>query len=363
MKVTDPVFCPRHAGRQTETALKVVMARAPRGAPRSAFTLPAAATVIADTKIIFLEDSGAPGVVVAPSQNLDVDLLALLPVGLCEEAVAFEVLVPATPLTLAAVLELCDLFALDSSAEGDRVVRGPFFELTAPHTTDLALHYALHNAFEPGFAMCRLAAPRGFHPSGLSVGGQAIFFEPNAGGNSVASEVLAFEALRCLLGADLRRTEMQIAYWSWFSKKTDFSVSIAEVSYGVSVARCFDWRAKGAAGGVSREEAERMLVKKLDGVNKCNVEVCAQDRWAKQFLFLWVRSDADAQMLHDVYVNSDGVAAVRGNTVVLVCVCDDEFVYSNQCVHPPVECTDMDCDIPCVFFDSSVFPFHSVPVY
>eukprot|EP00386_Alphamonas_edax_P000882 GDKI01002680.1.p2 GENE.GDKI01002680.1~~GDKI01002680.1.p2 ORF type:complete len:340 (-),score=92.60 GDKI01002680.1:237-1256(-) len=333
-----------------------------RVAARSVPSPPTAnVATIMDAVAAFVED--APGPHPLPTAaSLEVDLLAYLPVGLCDDDVDFfETESPRAPVTLFAVLELCDSFAPASAPEGDRVVRVGSLEVSAPHTTDLALHYALDNPFEPSFALCRLSAPVGFDPAGLSVGGQTIFLEPNAGGNSVASEVLAFEALRCLLGAQLQRTEMQIGYWSWFSKKTDFSVSIQGDVYGVSVARCFDWRQAEAGTAVSREEAERLLVKKLDGVNKCNMEVCVQDRWTKQFLFLWVKSEQDAQVLHDVYVNCQRVAEVRGNTIVLVCVCADEFVYSNQGVHSSSVnvCRDASVDCASTFFDVSVFPFHT----
>lgn len=60
----------------------------------------------------------------------------------------------------------------------------------------------------------------------LTEGGERIRDTPNAGGNSVMSEVLSYELLRCMYGAELLRTEMELEYWPLGGKITDYSIEL-----------------------------------------------------------------------------------------------------------------------------------------
>jgi len=95
----------------------------------------------------------------------------------------------------------------------------------------------------------------------LCDGARRIMDEPNAGGNSVWSEVLSLEVLYRMFGAKLVKTEMEIRYAPAGSKKTDYSCVIAGQKLGVSVTRAYKYR-----GVYTNEDAALLLHKKLYGV-------------------------------------------------------------------------------------------------
>lgn len=71
-----------------------------------------------------------------------------------------------------------------------------------------------------------------------------ILNTPNAGGNSVWSEVVSCEVLSSLCRAVLHKTEMEIEYAPG-SKITDYSVKVLNKDIGVSVTRAMKFSKKG----------------------------------------------------------------------------------------------------------------------
>lgn len=94
---------------------------------------------------------------------------------------------------------------------------------------------------------------------------------PNAGGNSVWSEVISHEVLSFLCRAVLHKTEMEIEYMPG-SKITDYSVKVNGKDFGVSVTRAMKFSKKGD-DIFTEEDAYKLLSKKLRGVNESTMGV------------------------------------------------------------------------------------------
>jgi len=149
----------------------------------------------------------------------------------------------------------------------------------------------------------------------LSAGGLKMLNTPNAGGNSVWSEVLSYELLRATYGAQLRRTEMEIEYWP-ASKITDYSVTVLGRHIGVSVTRAINFLdlSKKFKAPFTSADAHRLLCKKLFGVlASSNATV---DKWEKQILHIWTTSKTAARLVVQEYYQVD--PTLRADTVVVV---------------------------------------------
>ncbi|KAM9943668.1 hypothetical protein ACTFIT_008246 [Dictyostelium discoideum] len=150
----------------------------------------------------------------------------------------------------------------------------------------------------------------------LSNGGQRILDTPNAGGSSVWSEVLSFEVLNQVFGAQLKKTETEIEYAPG-SKITDFSVDINNSHIGVSVVRIinfFDLNGRTYKAVFTPEYARNLLYKKLFGVIASTEAVV--DKWEKQILYVWTTSSCVADIIVQEYWKVP--AKLRSNTLVYV---------------------------------------------
>merc|ERR1719385_728382 len=138
------------------------------------------------------------------------------------------------------------------------------------------------------------------HPEevNLSSGARRIMLEENAGGQSELSEGFSFEFLRKLFGAKLVKTEMAIRYWwnSW--KKTDYSVKMSGTVIGVSVTRAMKYK-----GIFTRCDAEKLLRRKLYGINESTLGVLEQDQWQRQILHIWATDDYVERILYDTFLS------------------------------------------------------------
>jgi len=160
----------------------------------------------------------------------------------------------------------------------------------------------------------------------LSDGGHRILTVPNAGGNSVWSEVLSFEVLTGLYGLRLQRTEMELQYMWHGCKITDYSVSIScgnntSISLGVSVTRAMKFR-----GTFTREDAESLLVKKLGGVNSSTRHVLQSNGWNKQILHIWAQHKYIAVELMEAYEELS--EEIKSNTLIVISVSDSGIIYN-----------------------------------
>jgi len=149
----------------------------------------------------------------------------------------------------------------------------------------------------------------------LSNGAYRMLHTPNAGGNSVWSEVLSYELLHSSYGALLRRTEMEIEYWPE-SKITDYSVTVAGRHIGVSVTRAINFLdlTRKYKAPFTADDAHRLLSKKLFGVLASSSATV--DKWEKQILHVWTTSKTAAKLVVREYHKVDPV--LRADTVVLV---------------------------------------------
>lgn len=160
----------------------------------------------------------------------------------------------------------------------------------------------------------------------LTEGGERIKNLPNAGGNSVASEVLSFELLRCMCGAELLRTEMELEYFPFGGKITDYSIELYGLHIGVSVTRAMKYN-----GIFNDEDAKRLLTKKLYGVNESSRLVCQP--FHKQILHIFCTHEYIADVLERVYATLD--PELQSTTLVVLTIAHDvPWIFSNPVVSP-----------------------------
>ncbi|KAL6048905.1 AAC-rich mRNA AAC4 protein-like [Balamuthia mandrillaris] len=163
---------------------------------------------------------------------------------------------------------------------------------------------------------------RSFDSIHLTEGGRKIRDTPNAGGNSVASEVLSYELLRCMYGAELKSTEMELEYFPMGGKITDYSITLYSLHLGVSVTRAMKYN-----GIFQPEDAYRLLNKKLEGVLASSRLV--MEPFHKQILHIFAEAEYVADVLEDVYHRSIS-PDLKADTLVVVTVTENcDWVFQN----------------------------------
>jgi len=85
---------------------------------------------------------------------------------------------------------------------------------------------SIENKFKPSFIITELKLFKTFQEIKFSEGSKKMLSIPNAGGNSVISEVISFEILKSAFKAKFLKTEMEIEYFPFGSKITDYTVEI-----------------------------------------------------------------------------------------------------------------------------------------
>lgn len=199
--------------------------------------------------------------------------------------------------------------------------------ITETMTDSLNTIFSIQNINEAGFVRNTFKATTTWDKITVSTGAATIKNLPNAGGTSVNSEVFSFDMLDFLLNAKLQATEMQLEYFPLGSKITDYSVSIGDQTFGVSVTRAMKF-----GGGVFDDtDAYRLLSKKLFGVNASTKAVLKRFRWKKQILHIWAESTQVADTLARVY-HSEIDDDLKNNTLVMVTVCanDNTFIFYDR---------------------------------
>jgi hypothetical protein len=166
---------------------------------------------------------------------------------------------------------------------------------------------------------------RYFEQVRLTDGGCRIRDLPNAGGNSVASEVMSFEILRASYGADLLKTEMELEYFPMGGSITDYSVLLYDLHIGVSVTRAMKYN-----GTFTEEDGLRILKKKLEGVVQSSRLV--MDPFHKQVLHIFAEKEYIADVLEDLYNTSPELTDdVKSSTLVIVTVAaDTPWIFYNN---------------------------------
>ena len=164
----------------------------------------------------------------------------------------------------------------------------------------------------------------------LSEDSKRLLCVPNAGGNSVFSEVLSFEFIQKLFEkfntkVSLHKTEMELEYAEG-SKITDFSFKVDnETTMGCSVTRSFNYFDLNSVP--SDASIKQLLKKKLSGVIDSTRGVL-NDKWERQVLHIWTTNQESAEAIKRVYENeiSD---ELKSNTIVIVTVALSGF----ECIY------------------------------
>lgn len=157
----------------------------------------------------------------------------------------------------------------------------------------------------------------------LTLHGQELILDGNAGGNSLYSEVFAMEMLaRCEL-ATLIASETEILY-DVQGKITDILVEIDGERVGVSVVRAVGFP-KDAPYTVA--QATTILERKLGDILQSTANVSEEHRWVKQILHVLAYADQHADSVEAAWLQLP--AEVRADTIVIVTVThgDDLFMY------------------------------------
>jgi hypothetical protein len=182
----------------------------------------------------------------------------------------------------------------------------------------------------PEIIRARMSFPRAFvHPDDdalLTPGGQRMINTPNAGGNSLLSEVFALEQLTRCEGATLLKTETEIVY-DTTGKITDFESAIDGHKIGVSVTRAETYP---LGQTYTLEAATTLITRKLDDIQTSTADVSAGDRWDKQILAILAYDDQAADAMAQAWTNAD--AQTKADTIVLITTTDgdDTFIYTNM---------------------------------
>ncbi|XP_070551985.1 AAC-rich mRNA clone AAC4 protein-like [Ptychodera flava] len=165
------------------------------------------------------------------------------------------------------------------------------------------------NISEGGVIRCDYEARRQFTEMNLSEQAKRLWTTPNAGGNSVESEVLSFELLKRCFRACLLKTEMEVIYFPYGGSITDYTCQMFQTKLGVSVTRAMKFK-----GHYEMEDAEKLLRKKLKGVNMASSN--SLEGWSKQILHVWAASSHIADTVAEAYHRLP--TDVASNTVVLI---------------------------------------------
>jgi hypothetical protein len=193
----------------------------------------------------------------------------------------------------------------------------------------LLLNQALEKKGVPALVVNKFTSLRRFSRFAFSKGSRAILNEPNAGGSSEMSEAASYELLHRQLGFRLLKTEMQIQYEWVNSKKTDYCAKLFNDKFGVSVTRAMRFDEAWTGKKFTREDAVRLLTRKLYGIIMSNQDVSDDDRWAKQMLHIWTYDQYIIDLLVGVYNKLD--PQLKSDTVVLVTLApNSEFIFTNR---------------------------------
>jgi hypothetical protein len=161
----------------------------------------------------------------------------------------------------------------------------------------------------------------------LGEGATKILNTPNAGGNSIWSEVFSLEVLEDVFGVKLLKTEMEIEYKTT-SKITDYLADIDGEAVGVSVSRIINFRdlKKKYKGIFTIEELRGLLYKKLYGVIASTAAASKTNKWTKQILHIWTTSAFVTEKVVEEYYKID--PCYRSNTCVVVTTAENgDFIF------------------------------------
>ncbi|MSQ83617.1 MAG: hypothetical protein EXR77_12135 [Myxococcales bacterium] len=137
---------------------------------------------------------------------------------------------------------------------------------------------------------------------------------PNNGGSSNCSEAMSIQTICDCEGSTALKLELQIAFTAK-GQTTDWLGELDGVKFGVSVSRVY---LGPTTTGYTAVDADKLLKKKLGGINASTLLVAPTDVWKKQVLHLWTLRPEWVPIVQAAWQGLD--AATKADTAVLVTV-------------------------------------------
>jgi hypothetical protein len=186
-------------------------------------------------------------------------------------------------------------------------------------------HESLENVYKPCYLETHLKFEMALSKMNFDEGSVRMMNVPNAGGSSNVSEIISFEFLKLYCQAKLEKTEMEITYYPFGSKITDYSVTIGGEVFGVSVTRAFDFR---GSEFYTESAATHLLRKKLNGIYWSSKNVISRDSWKKQILHTFVPDERSAKIVKSAYKKLK--SSEKGNSILLVTIIDSKAIFCEK---------------------------------
>lgn len=157
----------------------------------------------------------------------------------------------------------------------------------------------------------------------LTIGGQEMVADGNAGGSSLESEIFSLEVLTRCEGAVLVKTETEVVY-DLSGSITDILVEIDGMKVGVSVTRAVGFPRDAV---YTEATASALLSRKLTDIQESTAHVSAGDRWVKQILHVIAYADQHVAAMQAAFAALD--PSIKADTILWVTRSDgnDEFLY------------------------------------
>ena len=157
----------------------------------------------------------------------------------------------------------------------------------------------------------------------LTIGGQEMVADGNAGGSSLESEIFSLEVLTRCEGAILVKTETEVVY-DISGSITDILVEIDGMKVGVSVTRAVGFPRDAV---YTEATASALLSRKLTDIQESTAHVSAGDRWVKQILHVIAYADQHVAAMQAAFAGLD--PSIKADTILWVTRSDgnDEFLY------------------------------------
>lgn len=157
-----------------------------------------------------------------------------------------------------------------------------------------------------------------FKPS-LSLLALRVLLLPNAGGNSVQSEVLSAEMFVRYFGASKIKTEMELVYY-FQSKIADFTLCIDGRWMGVSVTRAMGWPNEDR---FTLDSAIILLTRKIYGLIVARNGISVDDSFYTSIIHVWCQSRRIQTLVREAYEQIDNYGCL-----VIASMSDDRIIYT-----------------------------------
>jgi hypothetical protein len=122
---------------------------------------------------------------------------------------------------------------------------------------------------------------------------------------------------------------MQIEYFPYCSKKTDYVCKINDLIFGVSVSRAMKFN-----GDFSIEDAKQLLYKKLIGIQQSTKNIILKNKLSRQILHIWTPNKQISKLIVDEFKSMSQI--VLTNTILLITetLNNGEFIFKSNIISP-----------------------------